>query len=60
MNKAAKWIWVNQNFEKDSYVAYKNTFITKKVGRVSFKICAETNYIAYINGRVVGYGQFAG
>ena len=57
-NEKSKWIWKNGNQEKNSYVVFLDNFKFDGNGKVELKICAETNYVAYINGEKVSYGQF--
>ncbi len=56
----SKWIWALGEQRKDSYVSFKDKFNFSGEKNVELKICAETNYVAYLNGKLVGYGQFAG
>ena len=58
MNKA-EWIWLNTQPEADEYASFKDAF-SFSGGKAILRVCAETNYIAYVNGKVVSYGQFAG
>lgn len=57
---SSKWIWINDKELKDSYVAFLDEFVYDGCSSVTLNLCAETNYVAYVNDRVVGYGQFAG
>lgn len=56
-NKAC-WIWKNDVEEKDSYVSFLDSFTFNGSGEVKLKICAETNYVAYINDKKVSFGQY--
>ena len=55
----AKWIWIKDTYSPDEYAVFKKDFFCKEKD-VTLKICAETNYVAYLNGKMVAYGQFAG
>ena len=57
-NDKAKWIWSKGTEIKDSYVAFKDEFNYLSNNRVCLKICSETNYVAYVNGKLASYGQF--
>lgn len=57
-NEKAKWIWKRGEEEKDSYVVFLDKFNFTGNGKVELKICAETNYVAFINGKKVSFGQF--
>lgn len=54
-----KWIWIKDAYLPDEYAVFKKEFFSKGK-KATLKICAETNYIAYLNGKMVGYGQFPG
>lgn len=55
----AKWIWIKETCLPDEYAVFKKKFNCKDKN-IALKICAETNYVAYLNGKLVAYGQFAG
>lgn len=59
MIRSAKWIWRRDSTVKNDFAYFLDTFDYKD-GKATLKICAETDYIAYINGKEVGFGQFAG
>jgi hypothetical protein len=44
--------------EKDSYVSFLDSFTFNGSAEVKLKICAETNYVAYINDKKVSFGQY--
>lgn len=59
MDKKAEWIWLPKTPDADEYASFKDAFsFTGKTAVL--RVCAETNYVAYLNGKVVGYGQYAG
>lgn len=55
----AKWIWISKEFNADEYAVFQKEFSCPN-SKLILKICAETNYVAYLNGTMVAYGQFAG
>ena len=55
----AKWIWYKETHEADEYAVFQSEFHFEK-GDALLRICAETNYIAYLNGQMIAHGQFAG
>lgn len=57
-NKNAVWIWKNGVEEKDSFVSFVDEFDFSGEDKVELSLCAETNYIAYINDKKVSFGQF--
>lgn len=52
-----KWIWIKKKEEKDEYSEFLGTYHSKG-GKILLRIAAETNYIAYVNGSRVAFGQF--
>ncbi|MBQ8308623.1 MAG: hypothetical protein IJX96_02190 [Clostridia bacterium] len=59
MIRKAKWIWLDKRNEADEYATFMRTF-SFKGGAARLQVCAETNYLAYVNGKAVAFGQFAG
>ncbi len=55
----AAWIWPDTDAKPDEYAAFETTF-SYDGGEAVLHIAAETDYIAYVNGKKVGFGQFAG
>ncbi len=59
MQNKAKWIWRSGEVTKNEFARFEDSF--DFCGEKAFlKIAAETDYIAYINGREVAFGQYAG
>lgn len=58
-NSNAKWIWINSTAKPNEYAQFEGEF-TFDGKTATFKIAAETDYILYINGTRVAFGQFAG
>lgn len=56
-SKNAKWIWAEGKKFKAQYVLFKKTFNTNK-NNVKLLLAAETDYVAYINGKKVAFGQY--
>ena len=54
----ANWIWCNDAPEKDEYGEFVDSF-TYESGKVVLQISADSNYAAYINGRLAAWGQYA-
>lgn len=54
----AKWIWQNCNNNADEYVIFYDEFhyINDKI---SIDISCDSNYTMYLNGKLVGFGQYA-
>ena len=59
MFKNARWIWQKDGSSPDQYLSFKQKFIARG-NPLTLRVCAETNYIAYLNGKRVAFGQFAG
>ena len=55
----AKWIWHKEKYEADEYAVFQSEFDFQG-GNAVFRICVETNYVAYLNGKMIAYGRFAG
>lgn len=58
-NDSAKWIWADGEVKKNSVVSFITDFDCGE-GDITLSLCAETDFIAYVNGKRVGFGQFAG
>ena len=58
-NLQAKWIWANNTPQSEEYVFFSKDFNFDGKKTV-LKLCAETEYVAYINGTFLGFGQYAG
>ena len=54
INSKAKWIWISDNPKSEEYGFFKESFMYEN-GKVVLKIAAETDYIAYINGKMVSF-----
>lgn len=59
MSKEPIWIWRDGDVRKNEFVYFEDKF-TYGGGEVKLYISAETDYIAYINGTEVLFGQYAG
>lgn len=57
MFEKAKWIWLEEVEKADEYASFLEKF-NYNAGKAIIRICAEINYIVYINGKRVGFGQF--
>ena len=54
-----KWIWHSDATEKNCYVNFKREFqVSENIDSASIKIAADSEYVLYINGNLVGVGQF--
>lgn len=56
--KNADWIWCNANPQTDEYGEFADTF-SYQSGNVILQISADSNYAAYINGKLAAFGQYA-
>ena len=54
----ASWIWCNSSPEWDEYGEFADSFIYES-GRAVLRISADSNYAAYVNGRLAAWGQYA-
>lgn len=54
----AKWIWQNRENKSDEYVKFIEEFnVEECTGTLT--ISCDSNYIAYLNGNLVAFGQYA-
>jgi len=53
----AKWIWLETE-SPDTYADFIKDFNYSN-GKATLRISADSNYAAYINGNLVGFGQYA-
>lgn len=54
-----KWIWNDGNdTDVNQYSCFRKTFNLEKTEEYFLYICADTDYVAEINGEVVGFGTF--
>lgn len=59
LDKKAKWIWINDNPQDDEYAVFEEKFVWDGK-KATFTVCAEIDYVLYVNGALAGFGQFAG
>ena len=58
-----KWLWVNaardEKYE-NIYTQYMDSFtITEEPQKIVLHISADSEYVAWVNGKLAGYGQYA-
>ncbi len=53
----AKWIWINDSPKPDEYAVFEEEFEFSNLQTI-FSVCAETDYILYVNGSLAGFSQF--
>ncbi len=58
MFKNSKWIWCNNSPKADEYGEFYGNF-EYSGGKLSLAISADSNYAAYINGKLAAFGQYA-
>ncbi len=54
----SNWIWCNSNPDCDEYAEFIDEF-TYEDAKTLLYISADSNYTAYLNGKIVGFGQYA-
>ena len=59
INEKAKWIWISDNPKRNEYAIFEEQ-LSYRGGDAIFTLCAETDYVLYVNGTVASFGQFAG
>ena len=55
----AKWVWLKKEPKINEYAEFTDSF-NYDGGKVTLRLCAETDYIVYLNGEYLFNGQFAG
>ena len=55
----AEWIWITNDNNKDQYVHFFKDFDVNCIEEIILKIAIDTNYTAYINGKLAAFGQYA-
>ena len=56
--KNAKWIWLHDEEVKDEHVQFYDEFVLRENYAV-IKVSCDTNYVLYVNGRLVATGQYS-
>ena len=56
-NTASKWIWMEQQPQKDSYGEFVSDFAYSS-GNVSVKISVDSNYVIFVNGAFAASEQY--
>ncbi len=52
-----RWIWRDQSTEPNQYVSFRQIInLTSK--EAGLYVCCDTNYVARLNGNVIGFGQY--
>ena len=59
INEKAKWIWISDTPQKNEYAVFEERLYYRG-GDAVLTLCAETDYVLYVNGAVASFGQFAG
>lgn len=57
MLEQSKWIWVDEEPQKDTYGEFYSSF-EYKGGKASLSLSADSNYVLYVNGQFVNSGQY--
>ena len=56
-NLNCRWIWRDNSTDSNQYVSFRQTInLTSKEARLY--VCCDTNYVARLNGNVIGFGQY--
>jgi hypothetical protein len=58
MFENAKWIWCNDAPQSDEYGEFYSEF-DYRAGKLVLRISADSNYAAYLNGKLCAFGQYA-
>ena len=57
MFEKSQWIWENENPSSDEYAEFGATV---RGGKGILRIAAETDYAAYVNGKLAAFGSYKG
>ena len=57
MFEKSQWIWENENPSSDEYAEFGGTV---RGGKGILRIAAETDYAAYVNGKLAAFGSYKG
>ncbi len=52
------WIWQNRENRFDEYVDFVKDFQVDDLGDIYLEISTNSEYVAYINGQFIGFGQY--
>lgn len=58
MFESSKWIWCGESPKADEYGEFYSEF-DYRGGKLLLRISADSNYAAYLNGRLAAFGQYA-
>ena len=60
LSQGSKWIWTNNcPYGKNCYCEFADKFITDNpIDGAQVRICADSRYVLWINGRFAGFGQY--
>ena len=56
-DKNAKWIWLSRDPQHNEYAVFEEKF-NFDGQKATFTVCAEMDYILYVNGSLAAFGQF--
>ena len=57
MFEKSEWIWLNTESIADEYADFIDTFVSGE--KTLLRISCDSNYTAYVNGRLAAFGQYA-
>ena len=55
---SAKWIWTEERTGPNQYMLARQRF-TERGGECALRISADSQYVAYVNGSMAAFGQYA-
>ena len=59
LDPRARWVWLSTDYQPNEYVVFEDTF-TYRAGEAILTLAAETDYLLFVNGERVSFGQFPG
>ena len=57
-NIGSQWIWRNYDATPNQYVTFNHVFYVDETYNAKLYIACDSDYVAYVNGKIAGYGQY--
>lgn len=57
--ESSQWIWTKECSGPNQYILARQSFALAKCKKAALFISADAQYVAYVNGVLVGFGQYA-
>jgi hypothetical protein len=57
--ESSQWIWAKDNSGPNQYILARQDFTAAECEKAALFISADAQYVTYVNGMLVGFGQYA-